>query len=74
VVRGAAGDDGGDGPLGGSGAALPIRAFEIARKVPSAALVMPRVDVACREVARMLIERLGMPASIGALFAYVDER
>jgi HD-GYP domain-containing protein (c-di-GMP phosphodiesterase class II) len=35
---------------------------------------MPRVDVACREVARMLIERLGTPASIGALFAFVDER
>jgi HD-GYP domain-containing protein (c-di-GMP phosphodiesterase class II) len=48
--------------------------MEVARKVPRAALVMPRVDVACREVARMLIERLGLPASIGALFAYVDER
>ena len=56
------------------GAPLPIRAFEIARKVPRAAVVMPRVDVACREVARMLIDRLGLPASIGALFAYVDER
>ena len=54
--------------------ALPVRALEIARKVPRAAVVMPRVDVACREVARMLIERLGLPASIGALFAYVDER
>src|ERR687891_1538659 len=55
-------------------AALPIRAIHMARKVPQAARVMPRVDVACREVARMLIERLGLPASIGALFAYVDER
>jgi HD-GYP domain-containing protein (c-di-GMP phosphodiesterase class II) len=56
------------------GAALPVRAIEIARKVPKAARVMPRVDVACREVARMLIDRLGLPASIAALFAYVDER
>jgi hypothetical protein len=56
------------------GAALPVRAVEIARKVPKAVRVMPRVDVACREVARMLIDRLGLPASIAALFAYVDER
>ena len=55
-------------------AALPARALHIARKVPQAARVMPRVDVACREVARMLIERLGLPAGIAALFAYVDER
>jgi hypothetical protein len=34
------------------GAPLPARAVEIARKVPKAARVMPRVDVACREVAR----------------------
>jgi len=56
------------------GAALPVRALQMARKVPRAARVMPRVDVACREVARMLIERLGLPAAIGALFAHVDER
>ena len=56
------------------GAALPVRALEIARRVPKAARVMPRVDVACREVARMLIDRLGLSPSIGALFAHVDER
>ncbi|MGH2984391.1 MAG: HD domain-containing phosphohydrolase [Solirubrobacterales bacterium] len=56
------------------GATPPVRAVEIARKVPKAARVMPRVDAACREVARMLIDRLGLPESIGALFAYVDER
>jgi HD-GYP domain-containing protein (c-di-GMP phosphodiesterase class II) len=56
------------------GAALPVRAAEVARKVPRAALVMPRVDVACREVAQMLIRRLGLSASITELFAYVDER
>jgi HD-GYP domain-containing protein (c-di-GMP phosphodiesterase class II) len=55
-------------------APLRVRAVEIARQFPRAARVMPRVDVACREVARMLIDRLGLPASIGALFAYVDER
>jgi response regulator RpfG family c-di-GMP phosphodiesterase len=55
--------------------ATPLRrAIEIARTVPKAARVMPRVDVACREVARMLIDRLGLPASVGALFAFVDER
>jgi HD-GYP domain-containing protein (c-di-GMP phosphodiesterase class II) len=56
------------------GAALPVRAVEIARKLPKAARVMPRADAACREVAGMLIERLGLPASIGALFAHVDDR
>ncbi len=56
------------------GAAFPVRAVKIARRVPKAARLMPRVDVACREVARMLIDRLGLPASTGALFAYVDDR
>ena len=55
-------------------ASLPVRAVEIARKVPRAARVMPRVDLACREVAQMLVDRLGLPISIGALFAYVDDR
>ncbi len=56
------------------GIGMPRRAVEIARRVPKAARVMPRVDVACREVARMLIDRLGLPAQVGALFVYVDER
>ncbi|MDQ3571306.1 MAG: HD domain-containing protein, partial [Actinomycetota bacterium] len=55
-------------------APLPVRAVEIARKIPKAARLMPRADAACREVARMLIDRLGLPSSIGALFASVDER
>ena len=54
--------------------APPIRVVEIARTMPRAIREMPRIDVACREVARMLIERLGLPASIAALFAQVDER
>ena len=56
------------------GAPPLLRAMGMARTVPKAARVMPRVDAACREVARMLIDRLGLPASIGALFAHVDER
>lgn len=54
--------------------APPIRVVEIARTMPRAIREMPRIDVACREVARMLIERLGLPASIAGLFAQVDER
>ncbi len=54
--------------------APPVRVVEIARTMPRAIREMPRIDVACREVARMLIERLGLPASIGGLFAQVDER
>jgi hypothetical protein len=46
----------------------------IAPKVPRAVRVMPQVDLACREVAPMFVESFGLPASIGALFEYVDER
>ena len=35
---------------------------------------MPQVDLACREAAPMFVESFGLPASIGALFEYVDER
>jgi HD-GYP domain-containing protein (c-di-GMP phosphodiesterase class II) len=49
-------------------------ATEIVRTVPRAARAMPRIDVACREVARMLIHRLGLPSPIAEDFAYVDER
>ncbi len=55
-------------------APLPVRAAKVAAGLPRAARTMPRVDVACREVAQMLIDRLGLPASIGELFAWVDER
>jgi HD-GYP domain-containing protein (c-di-GMP phosphodiesterase class II) len=50
------------------------RAAEIARGIPRAARVMPVVDVACREVAGMLSDRLGLPASVRALAPTIDER
>ena len=50
------------------------RAAEIARGIPRAARVMPVVDVACREVAGMLSDRLGLPASVQALAPSIDER
>ncbi len=41
----------------------PVRAGEIARhRIPRAARVMPQIDIACREVAGMLSDRLGLPA------------
>lgn len=56
------------------GASPWVRAVQITRKVPRAVRVMPQVDLACREVAPMFVESFGLPASIGALFEYVDER
>ena len=50
------------------------RAAQIARGIPRAARVMPVVDVACREVAGMLSDRLGLPASVQALAPSIDER
>jgi HD-GYP domain-containing protein (c-di-GMP phosphodiesterase class II) len=46
----------------------------IARGIPRAARVMPVVDVACREVAGMLSDRLGLPASVQVLAPTIDER
>ena len=51
-----------------------VRAVQIARKVPRAVRVMPQVDLACRDVCPMFVASFGLPASIGALFEYVDER
>jgi HD-GYP domain-containing protein (c-di-GMP phosphodiesterase class II) len=53
---------------------LPARAAEIARGIPRAARLMPVVDVACREVAGMLSDRLGLPLSVQALAPAIDER
>lgn len=50
------------------------RAALIARTVPQAARVMPQIDVACREVAGMLSDRLGLPSSVEALAVGIDER
>ena len=51
-----------------------VRVLDVARGVPRAARVMPQIDIACREVARLLAARLGLPDSIGRLFELVDER
>jgi HD-GYP domain-containing protein (c-di-GMP phosphodiesterase class II) len=50
------------------------RAATIARTVPRAARVVPSIDVACREAAGILGGRLGLPESVRALAANVDER
>ena len=51
-----------------------VRVAQVTRKVPRAVRVMPQVDLACREVCPMYVESFGLPASVGALFEYVDER
>ena len=51
-----------------------VRAAEIARAIPRAARVMPVVDVACREVAGMLSDRLGLPSVRAGAGATIDER
>ena len=50
------------------------RATAIVRTVPRATRVMPLVDIACREVAGILSDRLGLPPSVQALAPVVDER
>ena len=56
------------------GRAPLVRAAELARTVPKAVRVMPVIDVACREVAGMLSDRLGLPPSVQRLAADIDER
>ena len=51
-----------------------VRAVEITRKVPRAMRVMPQADLACREVCPMYVESFRLPAAVGALFEYIDER
>lgn len=51
-----------------------VRAAEVVRSVPRMVRVMPEIDVACREVAGLLSDRLGVPASVRALADHVDER
>jgi HD-GYP domain-containing protein (c-di-GMP phosphodiesterase class II) len=50
------------------------RAAEVARTIPKAARVIPRIDMACREVAGILSDRLGLPDSVRSLAATIDER
>lgn len=51
-----------------------VRAAEIVRSMPRMVRVMPELDVACREVAGLLSDRLGVPDSVRALARYADER
>jgi HD-GYP domain-containing protein (c-di-GMP phosphodiesterase class II) len=56
------------------GSPPPVRVVQIARGLPRAARVFKGHLAAFCEVAQMLTDRLGLPASIGELFAHVDER
>ncbi len=51
-----------------------VRARELAFGVPKLALLFRGQVAALCEVAQMLTDRLGLPAAVGALFAYVAER
>jgi HD-GYP domain-containing protein (c-di-GMP phosphodiesterase class II) len=56
------------------GRAPLVRAVAIVRTLPKSAREFPEVAAANCEVARMLSDRLGLPASVGALFAHLMER
>ena len=51
-----------------------VRARQLAFGLPKLARVFPGQVAALCEVAQMLTDRLGLPPTIGALFAYTDER
>jgi HD-GYP domain-containing protein (c-di-GMP phosphodiesterase class II) len=50
------------------------RARQLANGLPKLARVFPNQVAELCEVAQMLTDRLGLPAEIGALFVYIDER
>jgi HD-GYP domain-containing protein (c-di-GMP phosphodiesterase class II) len=56
------------------GGAPMMRASQLARRLPRLGEVVKHHLAAFCEVARMLTDRLGIDSSVGALFAYVDER
>jgi HD-GYP domain-containing protein (c-di-GMP phosphodiesterase class II) len=60
--------------LATSGSPLPVRAVQIARGLPRAARVFQRHIAAFCEVAQMLTDQLGLPASMQGLFAHLAER
>ncbi len=53
---------------------LFARAAATARGIPKAARRAPQIDLACREVAGLLSERLGLPKSVRSLADTIDER
>ena len=60
--------------LASSGSPAPVRAMQIARGMPRAAREFEGHITAFCEVAQMLTDRLGLPASMQGLFAYLIER
>jgi HD-GYP domain-containing protein (c-di-GMP phosphodiesterase class II) len=56
------------------GSAPVMRAVQIAQRIPKAARAFKHHTAAFCEVAQMLTGRLGLPASVQALFAHVEER
>ncbi|HET6748526.1 MAG TPA: HD domain-containing phosphohydrolase [Actinomycetes bacterium] len=60
--------------LAEEGSPAPVRAMQIARGAPRAARGLKGHSVAFCEVAQMLTDRLGLPASMQGLFAYLVER
>jgi HD-GYP domain-containing protein (c-di-GMP phosphodiesterase class II) len=60
--------------LANSGSPAPVRAVQIARGMPRAAREFKGHVTAFCEVAQMLTDRLGLPASMQGLFAYLVER
>ena len=57
-----------------SGSPAPVRALQIARGLPRAASLFKRHIPAFCEVAQLLTDRLGLPASMQGLFAHLAER
>ena len=60
--------------LASSGSPAPVRAVQIVRGMPRAAREFKGHVTAFCEVAQMLTDRLGLPASVQGLFAYLVER
>ncbi len=60
--------------LASSGSPAPVRAMQIARGMPKAAKEFKGHIIAFCEVAQMLTDRLGLPASMQGLFGYLVER
>jgi HD-GYP domain-containing protein (c-di-GMP phosphodiesterase class II) len=56
------------------GASPPLRALQIARRLPRAVRGYERHLAALCEVAEMLTDRLGLPASVSTLFIHFTER
>ena len=51
-----------------------VRVRQLASGLPKLARLFPGQIAALCEVAQMLTDRLGLPAGIGAMFLYIDER